>query len=105
MYNYVFQNYSQQSSLFFGESIVESREGVQQGDPLGPFLFSLGIMDIIKSMNTELNCWYLDDGTIAGDVNTVLDCFKKIINAKNTHGLEINPSKCELFIRNHMKSY
>ena len=72
---------------------MESSEGVQQGDPLGPFLFSVGINEIVKSMNTELNCWYLDDGTIAGNINSVLECFKKIINAKHTHGLEINPSK------------
>ena len=50
IYNYVFQNYGQKSNLFFGDDILDSSEGVQQGDPLGPFLFSLGTMDIVKSM-------------------------------------------------------
>ena len=61
----------------------------------------MGINDIVNSMNTELNCWYLDDDTISGNVKAVLECFKKIVNAKHTHGLEINPSKCELFMKNH----
>ena len=100
IYNYVYQNYGQKSNLFFGDEIIDSSEGVQQGDPLGPFLFNLGIMDIVKSMNTQLNLWYLDDGTIAGEMKAVLECFESILNAKTTHGLEINPSKCELFMNN-----
>ena len=98
IYNYVYQNYANESDLFFGDSLIKSQEGVQQGDPIGPFLFSLGIMDIIKSMNSELNIWYLDDGTLAGDVTTVLNDFKEIIKATESHGLEVNPSKCELFL-------
>ena len=35
--------YSQPSFLFFGDHLLESAEGVQQGDPLGPLLFSLSI--------------------------------------------------------------
>ena len=96
-YNYVYQNYGQSSNLFFGDGIIDSSEGVQQGDPLGPFLFSLGTIDITKSMESELNLWYLDDGCIAGEIESVLKCFKLILNAKSTHGLEINPSKCELY--------
>ena len=47
---------------------------------VGPFLFSLGIMDIVKSMNTELNLWYLDDGSVAGDEESILECFTSIFN-------------------------
>ena len=67
---------------------------------MGSFLFSLAIMNIIKSLKSELNIWYLDDGTIAGDTLTVLDDYKKIISAANSHGLEVNPTKCELHIIN-----
>ena len=65
---------------------------------MGPFLFSLASMDISKSMNSPLNIWYLDDGTIAGPVNTVLRDYHEILKALTTHGLEVNPSKCELFL-------
>ena len=73
---------------------------VQQGDPLGPFLFSLGIQEIIKNCKSEFNCWYLDDGTLAGDIQTVFTDITNITNAFTSHGLEVKPSKSELFLIN-----
>ena len=35
--------YSQHSKLFFNATHIQSESGVQQGDPLGPLLFSLGL--------------------------------------------------------------
>ena len=55
-------------------------------------------MDIIKNMKSEPNIWYLDDGTIAGNVQTVLSNYNNILKALSTHWLEVNPSKCELFL-------
>ena len=43
LYPLVWQAYSLPSNLFFGDSIISSATGVQQGDPLGPALFSLAI--------------------------------------------------------------
>ena len=78
-----------------------SRKGVQKGDPLGPFLFSLGIMDLMNSCTSEFNGWYLDDGTIAGDPKTVQDDLEKILQASESLGLQINSSKCEMYIIPH----
>ena len=101
LYPFVHQNYAHKSNLYYGSDIIDSCEGVQQGDPVGSFLFSYGIMSIVKKMKSALNLWYLDDGTLAGDPDTVLNHYKEIIqNAANSHGLEINPSKCELYIVN-----
>ena len=36
---FVHASYSSPSSLFLSDKIIQSAEGVQQGDPLGPFLF------------------------------------------------------------------
>ena len=98
IYNFVYQCYEDNSNLFFGEDTLSSLEGVQQGDPMGPFLFSLAVMDIIRNMKSDLNIWYLDDGTIAGNVKTVLNDYKEILKALSSHGLEVNPFKCELFL-------
>ena len=88
------------SHLFFGDHIIDSEENVQQGDPMGSFLLSLAIRDIIKSLKSELNTWYLNNGTIVGNTHIVRDGYKKIISAVNSHSLEVNPSKCELHIIN-----
>ena len=98
IYNFVYQEYAEKTSLRFGDEIIESNEGVQQGDPLGPFLFSLGIQDLIKDCRSEFNCWYLDDGCLAGDVNTVIQDAQRITLAANSHGLKVNPKKSELFL-------
>ena len=51
-----------------------SEEGVQQGDPLGPLLFCLATLPIVKRLSSPLNMWYLDDGTLGGFVSyTIYD--------------------------------
>ena len=49
-------------------------------------------------MKSDLNIWYLDDGTIAGNTQTVLEDYREILKALESHGLAVNPTKCELHI-------
>ena len=51
----------------------------------------------MKSCESELNQWYLDDGVLAGDPSTVLQDLDKIIQASDALGLQVKPSKCELY--------
>jgi hypothetical protein len=60
-------------------------------------IFSLAIQPIILSLNSELNIWYLDDGTLADYPEVVLSDFKKVINLSRKIGLELNLNKCEIF--------
>ena len=46
--------YSKHSHLFFGDFIISSQAGVQQGDPLGPFLFCLVLQVLISKLKTEV---------------------------------------------------
>ena len=100
MYNFIHQCYDINTNLIFGDEVLNSREGFQQGDPLGPFLFSLGIQDIVNDLRSELNVFYLDNGTLEGDVETVVGDLLKIKSALHTHRLELNPTKCELYVIN-----
>ncbi|XP_069159360.1 uncharacterized protein [Procambarus clarkii] len=63
---FVSAGYSTESTLLSGEHEVVSTEGVQQGDPLAPFLFCMAVKEVTSKLTSELNIWFLDDGTLAG---------------------------------------
>jgi hypothetical protein len=50
LYPYLYQCYRNPSTLFFGNHLISSSVGVQQGDPCGPMIFSLAIQPIILSL-------------------------------------------------------
>ena len=66
LYHLVYTVYSNPSFLFFGSHIIDSAEGVQQGDPLGPLLFSITVHHLLGSLRSEFKIFYLDDGTLGG---------------------------------------
>ena len=84
----------------FGDEIIESAEGVQQGDPLGPLLFALTIHTLVGSLQSPLNCWFLDDGTLGGDPETVLADFARVGTMGINLGLQLNIGKCEVAAHN-----
>ena len=77
-------------------NLLWSDSGVQQGDHLGPLLFSLAIHDIASSMKSNFNVWYLDDATSAGDLRSVCDDIMRCSCMLADIGLFLNPSKSEL---------
>lgn len=72
MFAMVQQAYSCFSNLFYDEDILLSKRGVQQGDPLGPPSFCIGILKMTHSLLSRLNGWYLDDGTIGDELPVLL---------------------------------
>lgn len=97
IYPFLWQCYSTSSYLFYGEDIILSQNGAQQGDPCGPLVFCSAIHSVVTALVSEFVVFYLDDGTIASTHEEVLQDFKKIINECSRIGLHINPTKCELF--------
>ena len=94
LYNLMWQAYSRPSHLFYRNEILSSATGIQQGDPGGPALFSLGLDHIIKKLKCEINIWYLDDSNMADSPEIVLGDLQVLLNELNNIGLSINASKC-----------
>ena len=85
--------YSTPSFLFLGEDIIPSSEGVQQGDPLGPLLFCL---DLVQQLQSEFNVFFLDDGTLGGSLEGVLEDFSTVERMVGELGLQLNRDKSEV---------
>ena len=72
--------------------------GVQQGDPLGPLLFSAGVQPLaadLRSGPVDLSVFYLDDGVLAGSLAAVSGALTKLQQAAAALGLTVNLSKSE----------
>ena len=72
LYLFIYSAYVKPSTLFCRDCTILSSKGIQQGDPLGPFLFCLTIHPMVKSVESEFRIFYLDDGTLGGHVSEVL---------------------------------
>jgi hypothetical protein len=54
------------SNLHFGNYLLQSAEGAQLGDPLGPLYFCLASKELLESMGSALILGYLDDFAMSG---------------------------------------
>ena len=90
--------YNTSSLLNFGEHVLLSDEGVQQGDPLGPLLFCVASLKLARYMTSEFNLWYLDDGSLGGDVSSLLGDLQTVCCVGPSVGLLLNEAKCEIIM-------
>ena len=78
------------TTLFCGDETISFNNGVQQGDPLEPMLFCLVVDELAKSLESPLNLSYLDDATLGGSPDSVLDDFTTVMEKADKLGLELN---------------
>ena len=93
---FVHSSYSSPSCLFWGDKTIQSSEGVQQGDPLGPLLFCLSLHQLHSLTKSELCIFYLDDVTLGGDLEDVVHDLGAVQQVAADLGLLLNPSKSEV---------
>ncbi|KAJ9436461.1 Retrotransposable element SLACS 132 kDa protein [Diplonema papillatum] len=94
--------YAGKSNLYMRGKIMSSEEGAQQGDPMGPLLFSLAIAPIVRKVRAEtgldMSLFYLDDGFLAGNKDEVMRALELFERECAKIGLEVNRGKCELIL-------
>ena len=92
--------YGNHSCLTFGDDFIPSAEGVQQGDPLGPLLFSLALAEVTKEIasrsHLRTQLWYLDDGILVGEPSEVRKALDILDEIGPKWGLFLNLTKCEI---------
>ena len=91
--------YGYSSLLFYGKDTICSAEGVHQGGPLAPLLFCLTMHSLVEQLSSELNIWYLDDGTLGGSQEKVLQDFRLVEDKASELGLVLNHSKSEVITK------
>ena len=100
LYPFVHSVYSSPSSLFWSDRTIDSAEGVQQGDPLGPLLFCLCIHDLGAQLRSELALLYLDDVTLGGSVEDLKHDLEVVMQVGESIGLSLNSGKSEVICGN-----
>jgi hypothetical protein len=96
IFNFCRLAYGQSSILVFGDFQILSAEGIQQGDPLGPLLFCLTIQPLLSSLRSALTIGFMDDLTLGGHLDDVVNDVHLINHLGTDLGLHLNTSKCEV---------
>ena len=105
IYRHVQQMYAGFSPLVFNDGhnahLLLSQEGVHQGDPLGPMLFSTALhpflLDLQMGHPSIRVLAYLDDMFLIGPLDDVLLGLNDVESSLQEIGLTIATEKCELF--------
>ena len=73
-----------------------SSEGVQQGNPLGPLLFSLTISKLCNKLSSEYVTFYFADGTVGGSCEDAVKAPLMIEEEAGYLGPKLNQKRSEL---------
>jgi len=67
----VYSAYSCEPILAFGDWEILSREGAQQGDPLGSLQFCEAVHPLLCDLQSTVKIGFMDDVTLSGSLQSV----------------------------------
>merc|ERR1711994_1227579 len=84
--------YGGPSHLIFGDHVLQSSVGLQQGDPMSPTIFGIVLLPVCLRIQQEvpsvrLNAWYLDDSHILGRKQELVQALQIIKREGEPRGL------------------
>jgi len=59
-------------------------------------LFCVAAQKMANLMKSQLNLWYMDDGSLGGEVDVLIEDFATVRRIGSAFGLLVNEQKCEL---------
>lgn len=86
------------TNLFFGKYTISSERSTQQGEPLGPVLYSLMTLVNRKEFKVLLKLLFLGDTFLAGQPQGELEGVATIVEKAEELGLMPNFDKCKVFV-------
>ena len=102
LYRFICDSLDCNLQLIFGENIIISAEGSQQGDPLSGLKFCASIqLTLIERQSGSNNMWgFVDEIDLEGEVPRVVRDIQTIVDSRPQTGLLLNIHKCEITTRN-----
>ena len=85
--------------IVYGDQLIPSREGPQQGDPLSSLEVCEAVQPILKYLSSDLEIGFIDDLFLSADLLTLAQDVSTIIKAESSTGLKLNSSKCEIIMK------
>ncbi len=100
--------YGTTTDLLLGEHIIRSAQGARQGDPFGPFIFSIAIRPLIAKLSATLGesaqiVSYLDDMYVLSTKPGALNEIYSFFDSEAT-SLRLNRSKCREYSLDEVKT-
>ena len=86
--------------LIYGDDIIISAEGSQQGDLLNGLEFCESIQPTLLETEVRTTMGFVDDINLEGELSSVARDVQAIIDSIPTSGLVFNERKCEITAKN-----
>ena len=93
--------YRRNTCLFAGGSVLYSREGITQGDPLAMAMFALATVPLINAVATPgtIQAWFADDAASGGVLQRIREWWDCVVAKGPAFGYYPNAGKTYLLVK------